>query len=222
MTTRHAAGDPGEAAGEGGRRDAVGDAVRPDRLGDAGHLAVQQRAESAFGVPVGGGQPGAAGGEDQRGRPPRRRTAIAPTHRLAVRYDGRVLDREAQLAQGLDDQRAGLVGVRRPPRGWTRPRPQPGRLTERVQSPDFPPDFASTRTSVMTAPLSTALTMSTTVSAATETAVSASISTPVRSEVRTVAVMSTDVSVTVQVDGDAGDRERVAQRHQRRGPLGAP
>ena len=40
--------------------------------------------------------------------------------------------------------------------------------------------------------------MSTTVSAATETAVSASISTPVRSVVRTVAVMSTDASVTVR------------------------
>ncbi len=50
----------------------------------------------------------------------------------------------------------------------------------------------------MTAALSTALTMSTTVSAATETAVRASISTPVRSVVRTVAVMSTDVSVTTR------------------------
>ena len=63
--------------------------------------------------------------------------------------------------------------------------------------------------------------MSTTVSAATETAVSASISTPVRSVVRTVAVMSTDVVGDGEVDGDAGDRERVAQRDQRRGLLGA-
>ena len=63
--------------------------------------------------------------------------------------------------------------------------------------------------------------MSTTVSAATETAVSASISTPVRSVVRTVAVISTASSATVEVDGDAGDRERVAQRDQRRRLLGA-
>ena len=92
----------------------------------------------------------------------------------------------------------------------------------------------------MTAALSTALTMSMTVSAATDTAVRASISTPVRSVVRTVAVMSTDSSVTTRSTvtpeiasgwhsgisvgrllgahdpGEAGHREGVALRHARR------
>ncbi len=64
--------------------------------------------------------------------------------------------------------------------------------------------------------------MSTTVSAATDTAVSASISTPVRSVVRTVAVISTAVVADRQVDRDPRERERVAQRDERRGSASRP
>ena len=87
--------------------------------------------------------------------------------------------------------------------------------------PVLPPVFSSTRTSLITAAGSIALTMSISASAATVTEVSASISTPVRSAVRDRRRDRHAVVLDGQVDGDRVQRDRVAQRDQVRGPLGA-
>src|SRR4051794_429495 len=188
--------DPGQPPGQRRRGHPVGDAVRADRLRDAGRLAVQQR-PGRLGGPVGRRQAGAAGREhDPCAALDGRGDRLAD--RVAVGDDDRGVHREAELPERLDDQRtrgvlvdAGRGSIRRDDdRG---PQGRHGR----DQSPDLPPVFVSTRTSVITAPLSTALTMSTTVSAATDTAVRASISTPVRSLVLTVARISTAPSTTV-------------------------
>src|SRR6478735_2860070 len=191
-----AADHPRHAARQHRGRDAVGDAVRPDRLGDARDLEVQQRPGDLRRA-VGRCQAGAAGGEHHAGAAVgcgRDRRA----DRLAVGYDDGGLDHEAELGQEVHDQGAGRVVVHAGGRAVGRDDHLGPQTAHRAQSPDLPPVLVSTRTSVITAPLSTALTMSMTVSAATETAVSASISTPVRSLVRTVALISTASSVTAR------------------------
>ena len=147
------------------------DAVRPDRLGDAGHLEVEQR-PGLLGRAVGRRQAGAAGGEhhagaarDRRGdggadrRSPSGTTTGSPTAKPSDRRNvdeqraGRVVVDAGRRAVGRDDDRRRTCTTS----SVTRPSP--------AQSPDLPPVLVSTRTSVMTAPLSTALTMSMTVSA---------------------------------------------------------
>ena len=139
----------------------------PDRLGDPGDLAVQQRAGDLRGA-VGGGEAGAAGGQHHAGaalarprrspRPPARRRARPPGRPTAKPE----LCEERRRSAGRSRRR-----TPRPRRGWRRRRPRRAgsRRTPADQSPDLPPVLVSTRTSVITAPLSTALTMSTTVSA---------------------------------------------------------
>ena len=78
-----------------------------------------------------------------------------------------------------------------------------------------------TRTRSIEAAGSTALTMSTSASPAAATAVSASISTPVRSAVLVTATISTRSVRQFQVDGHAVQRDRVAQRDDVGGSLGA-
>ena len=95
------------------------------------------------------------------------------------------------------------------------------RSSGRIHVPVLPPSLRSTRTASSTAAGSTALTMSCSVSPATATAVSASISTPVRSVVRTVARIATSASPRLELDHDAAERDRVAQRHEVGGALGA-
>src|SRR5690349_10906779 len=91
------AGDPGETAREHRGRDSLGHPGRADRLGDARHLAVEQRG-SGLRRAVGGREPGAAGGEHEPGaRGDGRRDRVA--HRVAVGHDHRVVAREALLAQ---------------------------------------------------------------------------------------------------------------------------
>ena len=179
FTTRQLPDDPGETARQHRCRDAVGDAVRADRLGDAGHLEVEQRAGD-----LGGAVRRVSGRCLRWSAPPghRRRRRRRSRRRPARRRVRRPAPRPGSPARSGSRRSADRSRPRRhrPPPGWTRRRPAPAR-SQLAQSPDLPPVLVSTRTSVMTAPLSTALTMSTTVSAATETAVSASISTPVRS-----------------------------------------
>ena len=102
--------DAGQAAGQHGGRHALRDAVGADRLGDAGHLAVEQR-PGHLGGAVGRGQAGAAGGEhhpgaavDGRARSPRR------PGRRPVRRPGAPTSKP-QPGQEVDDQRTGRVGV---------------------------------------------------------------------------------------------------------------
>ena len=85
-------------------------AVPADRLGDAGRLPVQHGARR-LGRDVGGGQAGAAGGEDDvdARRPPRR--AAPPRARDVVRQHVRALDGEAELAQALGEHLAAGVLV---------------------------------------------------------------------------------------------------------------
>src|SRR3954447_18770343 len=195
-----AAGDPREAAREHRRRHALLGAVAAHRLGDARRLPLDHRA-GGLGRDVGGGEPGATGGEDDVEAHVDRRAE----HRLelgdVVRTHVRALDGEPELpeprreglaAAVLVDPRGGPVG------GGDDDGAGAGRQIRghRVHSPLLPPDFASSRTSVIDARGSTAFTMSIIVSPATATEVSASISTPVRSAVRAVAVISTASSVT--------------------------
>ena len=119
-----AAGDAGQPARQRRGRDALGDAVRADRLGDAGHLAVEQR-PGHLGRPVGRGEAGAAGGEHDPGaavdggrdrlRRPARRRARRPASSTV----------EARAAAGT--RRSAARSRRRRPRprpGWTRRRPR--------------------------------------------------------------------------------------------------
>jgi hypothetical protein len=57
------AADPGHPAGQRRGRDALGQPVGPDRLGDPGHLSIEEP-PGDLGGQVGGSEPGAAGGED--------------------------------------------------------------------------------------------------------------------------------------------------------------
>src|SRR3954469_25661550 len=198
-----AADHPRQPTRQHGARHALRDAVRPDRLRDAGDLAIEERPGDLGGA-VGRGQAGAAGREHDP-RTPFRGRGDRGAHGLSVGHDDRGAHDEAEALQRLDEQRTGgvLVDAGGGPVGGDhhlgpQARRRSAAAAHRDQSPDLPPVFDSTRTSVMTAALSTALTMSTTVSAATETAVSASISTPVRSVVRTVAVISTASSATTR------------------------
>src|SRR3954451_18359703 len=206
----HAAGRAGQVDDErprGGACDTAGQPRRgpllrpvpPHRLREARRLALEHRAGRLRGE-TGGGQPGAAGGDDD-GRPGRHPLAqpLRQCLDLITAYV-RSVDDEPQRAQALGERLAAAVGV--DPGGGAvgggdhhRPGAH-GKLGHRTQSPFLPPDLASSRTSVMQARGSTALTMSMTASPATATDVRASISTPVRSAVRAVAVISTASSAT--------------------------
>ena len=88
------AGDPGEPARQGGGRDALGDAVGTDGLGDAGHLPVEQGTGDLGGA-VGRGEARAAGRQDHpRATADLRRDGGAD--RVAVGYDGRPVAPEPQ------------------------------------------------------------------------------------------------------------------------------
>ena len=114
--------------------------------------------------------------------------------------------------------------TRRPRPGWrrrsTRARITAGPPGAPTRRSCRPPCAAPGRRRSLAAG-STALTMSISARPATATAVSASISTPVRSAVLAVAVISTRVVGEVQVDGDAVQGDRVAERDEVRGALGA-
>ena len=98
LTTRQVPTTPASPRESAAVGTPFADAVRPDRLGDAGHLAVEQRA-GHLGGPVGRGQAGAAGGEHDAGaavdgRGDRR------ADRVAVGYDDRCADVEAPAPAG--------------------------------------------------------------------------------------------------------------------------
>src|SRR4051794_4737106 len=190
-------GEAGQAARQHRGRHALRHARGPDRLGDAGDLAVEQR-PGRLRRQVRGRQPGATGRQHHPRAGPDE-AADRGADRRAVLHPRRLADEEAEVGEERRQQWSGGVLVD-PGRGTVGGDDDARRqvVIHRCHSPDLPPVFDSTRTSVITAPLSTAFTMSTTARAATETAVSASISTPVRSAVRTVAVISTASSATVR------------------------
>ena len=116
---QRAPGTPGDAAGQRRGRDAVRDAVRPDRLGDAGHLAVEH--------PPGHlrGEVGRATARCRRWSAPRRSPAAtaarsaASTGSPSGTTTGPSTSKPS-AAQPVDEQRPGPVRRRpRPPRGWS-------------------------------------------------------------------------------------------------------
>ena len=143
--------------------------------------------------------------------------------------DDRAVDVAAERAQAVDQHRAAAVGVdtgRGPVRrdddaGPDRPTARRCQSRSRSHGPVLPPSLRSTRTRSIDAAGSTALTMSISASPAAATAVSASISTPVRSAVFVTTVISTRVDAERQIDGHAVQRDRMAERHDVRRPLGA-
>ena len=167
----------------------VRDAVRPDRLGDARAPRGRAAARVTSGVRSVGVRP-VPPVVSTTSAPPATAARSAASDRLAVGHDDRVRSTvEAQLAQAVDDQRAGAVVVD-PGRG---PVGRGRRPRARGRSLDASPRtarrvLASTRTSVITAALVDRLDHVDRARARRpRRAVSASISTPVRSAVRTVA-----------------------------------
>ena len=134
------------------------DAVRADRLGDAGHLAVEHR-PGHLRSPVGRRQAGAAGRHDQvdarrRRRPAARRRTGSPSGTTSTRRPSP----KPQLVRAATIRGPGRVLVdpgRRAVRDREHVAPSPSRpasLTRSarpgVQSPLRPPDLRSTRTSL--------------------------------------------------------------------------
>ena len=226
---QRAPGDPGQPAGQHRRRHAVVRAVRADRLGDARAASRSSTARVTSGVRSVGESPVP---------PVVRTTSYADVHRRAQHRlelgvvvghapagpstskpsSPQPLGEHRPAAVLVDAGRArldavttsALTGVDRERRG------------HRVHSPLLPAGLrSSSRTSVIAAPRVDRLHHVDHASARRRRPqVSASISTPVRSAVRAVAVISTASSVTSRSTVDAVQRDRVAQRHQVRRPLG--